>query len=705
MSMSIKRLSLTALSALLFISLCAALPAQAAVPKLDTIRVAMYLQLPEKKYTDTTAAVTFSAAGGLSIGTRTPSGIQNWFKAAAGSQTRFALDSFKVKVFESSNFASAQAAYKRIIAAKGAGYLTSLTKKGSIVYQVAEGTYAAIADAKAAVTRWAGDAELAKLTAGFKPMVQGPFRLETPALASKAAAVTAMNGYAAAGLDAYVAVRVAAAGAAAYSVMVGSAADAAELQIVKTAAADVAGAGSLKQADTAAPYLLLKNDHAVTGKADISLELYGFPAADMKVWVESLTADPIKLTERSSRTYRGQFEVSALNGAMAVVNELPFEHYLYSVVGGEMYSSWPAEALKSQAVTARTYGLYKGFGFQIAHVVDTVLSQAYNGVGSERPSTIDAVEATRGEVLLHNGKPIEALYSANAGGMTSDATEVWNNSIPYLQAVKSPDGSSETGLHSWYRVVLSSGAIGYIREDLLDDTGSKTAAGSMIMQVNTNGTKVRQHPIIQDAVALIATVDSGTKVTVLEKTIESNSMNWVRGPYKPAELLTVINARVKTKITGPIRTLEVSERGPSGRATQIMANGTKLEVANPDVLRATLGVQGSLPSTKFQIDETAKVAMMGAGSQQRTKPEDSNPVYIVGAGGKVTEAKEANLFILSGDGHLRAATKEPTFRFVGTGNGHGVGMSQYGALSLAQQGYDYQYILKYYYKDVTIAKE
>lgn len=704
MSMNMKRLALMALSALLLISLCAVIPAQAAVPKLDTIRVAMFLQLPGK-YTDTTAAATFSATGGLSIGTRTPSGVQKWFQTAAGTQTRLALDSFKVKVFESTNFASALAAYKRVVAAKGAGYLTSLSKKGAVVYQVTEGTYATLADAKASMTRWAADAELVKLTAGFKASVQGPLRLETPALANKAAAVTAMNGYAAAGLDAYVAVRLSSAGAAVYSVLVGSAADTAELQIVKTAATGVAGAASLKQADTAAPYLLLKNDHAVSGKADSSLELYSFPAADMKVWVESLTADPIKLTERNGRTYRGQFEVSALNGAMAVVNELPFEHYLYSVVGGEMYSSWPAEALKSQAVTARTYGLYKGFGFQIAHVVDTVLSQAYTGVGSERPSTIEAVEATRGEVLTYNGKLIEALYSANAGGMTSDAKEVWNNSIPYLQAVKSPDSSSEAGLHSWYRVVLPNGSIGYIREDLLDDTGSKTAAGSKIMQVNTDGTKVRQHPIIQDTVALIGTVDAGTKVTVLEKTIESNSMNWVRGPYKAEELLTVINARVKTKITGPLRTLEVGERGPSGRAIQMLANGTKLDVANPDVLRSTLGVQGSLPSTKFQIDETAKVAMLGANSQQRVKPNDSNPLYIIGAGGKLTEAKDANLFILDGKGNVRAATKEPSFRFVGTGNGHGVGMSQYGALSLAQQGYDYQYILKYYYKDVTIAKE
>lgn len=225
------------------------------------------------------------------------------------------------------------------------------------------------------------------------------------------------------------------------------------------------------------------------------------------------------------------------------------------------------------------------------------------------------------------------------------------------------------------------------------------------MQVNTNGTKVRKHPLIQDTVPLIAQADMGTQVVVLEKTIESNSMSWVRGPYSPQEMLTAMNARLKTKLSGPVNTIEVNQRGPSGRATEILVNGQKLLVNNPDALRGTLGVQGSLPSTLFKIDETAKVVILGAGSSTRTKPTDSGPVYTIGAGGKVEEATNANLFILDGDENVRAATKEPSFRFIGTGNGHGVGLSQYGALSLAQQGYDYQYILKYYYKDVTIAKE
>ncbi len=701
---SIKRYIILAVTILLLASAWTGSPSQAAVPKLDTIRVALFMQLPGK-YTDTTAAATFSSAGGMRIGARQPDGVNHWFSVEGAATVRFAVDSFKVKVFESSTFNSALAVYKRLQALKGSAFLTSLSKNGAIVYQVIEGTYNTAAEATSAQTKWNGDSELSKLAGGFKSVLQGPLHLESGPLTSKAAAIEAASGFGAAGLDAFVAVRRAQNGSASYSVMVGAAVTEAELQIVKAAAAKVSGGGALKEADSGDAYLLVRNDHSISAKAESSVELFMFAGSDTKIAVSPAGTDPIKLTERSNRSYRGLFELSVLNGRMAVINELPFEQYLYSVVGVEMYPSWPEAALKAQAVAARTFALNKGFGFQIAHVVDTTLSQAYYGIGSERPSTIAAVEETAGEVVLYNGKVIEALFSANGGGVTADAKEIWNNSIPYLQAVKSPDASSEAGLHSWYRVVLPSGSIGYIREDLLDETGQTTAAGSRIMQVNTNGTKVRKHPVIQDTIPVIAQADSGTQVVVLEKTVESNSMSWVRGPYTPQEMLTAINAKVKTPVSGPIRSLEVSQRGASGRATEILANEQKLVVTYPIDLRAALGVQGSLPSTLFQIEETAKVALLGAGSATRTKPSDTAPVFAISAGGGVAEAANANLFILDGSNHLRAATKEPAFRIIGSGNGHGVGLSQYGALSLAQQGYDYQYILKYYYKDVTIAKE
>lgn len=701
---SIRRLTLTAISAFMVLSVLTAVPAQAAVPSLDKIRVALFMQLPGK-YEATVPAATFSSEGGMNIGILQSDGVHHSMAVPANTQARFAIDDFKVMLFESANFTNAWAVYEHVKMARGQVSVTSVLKNGSIVYQVAEGAYKSATEATAAVGRWTADASLKGLMGSFKPVVQGPYRLESSAYPDQSAAAKATAAFGAAGLDSFAAATLQADGTVSYSVMVGAAASAQELEAVRIAAAKVAGGASLKEVDANSNYFILKDDYSISGQTSGSAVLHLFPGNDMKVWISPTAAEPIQLTERSGRIYRGDFELSTFNGKLAVINELPFEEYLYSVVAIEMYASWPLEALKAQAVAARSYALNKGLGFQIAHVVDTTLSQAYYGKGAEQQSATEAVEATRGEVALHNGKVIEALFSSNGGGMSADAAEVWNNAVPYLQSVASPDSSAEDNLLSWYRVELPSGLIGYIREDLVKDTGQKTAAGSPIMELTTDATNVRRHPIIQDSVPAVARLDSGTRVIALEKTMESNPMNWVRGPFTGQEMASAINARVSTKLTHAITSMEVSKRGPSGRALEVLVNGQKLEVSTPDSLRSALGVQGSLPSTLFEIEETGKVVIQGAGGHQRTKTSEAESIYVMGSSGQSIAAANEYMFIMDGDEHMRTATKEPGFRFVGKGNGHGAGLSQYGALSLAQQGYDYQYILKYYYKDVTIAKE
>lgn len=694
---SFKRLSLLTIAGLLFVSTWWAKPSQGAVPQLDSIRVAIFLQLPGK-YTVNTPAATFASAGGLTIAMSDPAGIVPWFSTGANEQSRIAKDDYKVRVIETASFDTALAVYKRLQAASGSGFITSLQKKGKTVYQVAEGTYGNAAEASAALTKWNADSTLNTLTGSAKGVIQGPFHLESAtSYATEAEAAQASDAFSAAGVDAFVAVRKADSSSnARYSVFVGAAASSAELSVVKTAAG-AAGSG-LRTADDAA-YLLERNDHTLTAKADSPVKLYAFPINNAKVRIMPAAESSIKLTERSNRTYRGQFEVSEFNGKLAVINELPFEQYLYSVVGGEMVASWPLEALKAQAVAARTYALYQGAGFQIANVVDSVYSQEYEGTVREKPSTIQAVDETAGEVVLYNGKLIEALFSSNAGGKSADAAEIWGNSVAYLKSVSSPDTSSEKGLYTWYRVVLPNNLTGYIREDLLTDSGETNAAGVKLMTVNTDGSKVRKNPIVQDTIPLIGQVNKGTVVAVLDKAIENNAMSWVKGPFTSSELLATMTKQAS--VTGPITSLQVGTTGPSGRVTQLLVNGQPYNVKYPDVLRSALG---GLPSTLFKVDETAKVTMLGAGSSTRTKTTSAQPVYMIQAGGKVLQA-DGNLIVMNGDSQIRATTKDPSFRFVGTGNGHGIGLSQYGALSLAQQGYDYSYILQYYYKDVTIAKE
>ncbi len=143
---------------------------------------------------------------------------------------------------------------------------------------------------------------------------------------------------------------------------------------------------------------------------------------------------------RADRIYRGTMELLPRKEGITVINRVNVEEYLYSVVASEMSPSWPAAALEVQAIAARTYtfanlGQYESRGFDLWA---TVVSQVYNGVSAETNSTRTAVDATRGKILTYNGKPIAAFFTANSGGYTKNSQDVWNFSLPYLQAVPDP---------------------------------------------------------------------------------------------------------------------------------------------------------------------------------------------------------------------------------------------------------------------------
>lgn len=129
----------------------------------------------------------------------------------------------------------------------------------------------------------------------------------------------------------------------------------------------------------------------------------------------------------SDRAYRGEMIFRTESKGLTVVNRLPLEEYLYAVLPSEMFSFWPAEALKAQAVAARSYtlasmGAYNSRGFDL---YGSVRSAAYQGVTNESPLTTNAVNATQGQVLEYEGKPLKAYYSANSGGYTEDSRVVW----------------------------------------------------------------------------------------------------------------------------------------------------------------------------------------------------------------------------------------------------------------------------------------
>ena len=144
---------------------------------------------------------------------------------------------------------------------------------------------------------------------------------------------------------------------------------------------------------------------------------------------------PVRFNERP---YRGRIEVfTNTHGSLTVVNVLGLEDYVRGVVANELSpGGYPAlEALKAQAIAARTYALRNRGQFmsQGFDVLPTTRSQVYRGLSSEHPLSTRAVDETRGLIATYNGEPINALYTSTCGGRTEDAVNIFNEAVPYLR--------------------------------------------------------------------------------------------------------------------------------------------------------------------------------------------------------------------------------------------------------------------------------
>jgi stage II sporulation protein D len=156
----------------------------------------------------------------------------------------------------------------------------------------------------------------------------------------------------------------------------------------------------------------------------------------------------------NGRGFRGTLETTEDDdGEAIIVNTVETGVYLASVVGTEEPATWEPEALAAQAIAARTYLATHLARHGTYDLEGDVRDQAYGGTGQEVRQTVRAVERTAGIVATYNGRPIEALFSANAGGVTEDSENIFANALPYLRSVASPGDElakdSSWGHTSW----------------------------------------------------------------------------------------------------------------------------------------------------------------------------------------------------------------------------------------------------------------
>ncbi|MFV0441615.1 MAG: SpoIID/LytB domain-containing protein [Lachnospirales bacterium] len=342
--------------------------------------------------------------------------------------------------------------------------------------------------------------------------------------------------------------------------------------------------------------------------------------------------------------YRGIVELARnANGSLMAINLVKFEEYLYGVVPAEMPSSWHEEALKAQAVAVRNYAYtsetHTGVGYDIC---DTTHCQVYGGHSSENSRVTSAINDTAGKMAYYNGNLIRTFFYSSSGGSTANSEDVWSEVLPYARAV---DDTYETEGKVWSRT--------YTRDNLTE-------------AANTYGQNI-----------------------------------------------------------GEVLTVEITKSDSFGRAIDLTFTGTKGSfVVSKDRIRSFFSnYDSSLDSTLFTItkplssDDTGSVSSSTSVVNVINKDNGTfeitfESVYVLSSSG-VTLFDDSVLFALGANGQyttidLQGATDtsgvngSETMVIDGSGWGHGVGMSQYGAKGMAEAGYNYEEILKHYYTGVDI---
>jgi stage II sporulation protein D len=199
--------------------------------------------------------------------------------------------------------------------------------------------------------------------------------------------------------------------------------------------------------------LLSRTDSEIHIKSpDSKFEVFDINDLLIKKTYDSISLDPKSLKapirieiengifEFKGKRYKGEVVLHPQGNDILVINIVPLETYLLSVVPSEMPPSWPEEALKAQAVCARTYVIREKINRKSKpfDVDSSTASQVYGGLDKEHARTTKAVRDTSGLILLYDEEPIYSFFHSNSGGMTESPDNVWGGKkLDYLPIVSS----------------------------------------------------------------------------------------------------------------------------------------------------------------------------------------------------------------------------------------------------------------------------
>lgn len=385
-------------------------------------------------------------------------------------------------------------------------------------------------------------------------------------------------------------------------------------------------------------------------KVTISRESELFTSNRISILPDALTSKTtVYSIERGQGTpaYRGTMEIEKTDQGLLLINELLLEEYLYSVVPSEMPSSYPKEALKAQAVSARSYAykhmLKSGLQSYGAHVDDSAAFQVYNNI-TESDAALSAVRETEGQVVLSKGQVADTYFYSTSCGYGTD-----------ILAWKSSQGEEEAHL-----TAKNIGA-GCIKS--AEDMKQEEEFQAFIQSVG-------EEDFEKEEGWYRWSYSSRLDPDILLKQLKA------RYAAKPEQVLTKCEdgsfASREIGKLGDVKSISVLERSSGGAIHELLIEGTKgtYKVISEHNVRYVLANEGTKVLRKTGDTSNISGMLPSAFAIVMTEGEEKVESYVV----------------------------------IGGGFGHGIGMSQNGARAMGNLGYTYEEILQFFYDGITLSK-
>ena len=425
----------------------------------------------------------------------------------------------------------------------------------------------------------------------------------------------------------------------------------------------------------------------------------------------------------------------ASNGSITVINYVGVEDYVKGVLPYEIDPDWPAEAQKAQAVCARSFALGTHKHGSDYDLCNTTNCQVYLGANRATEASDAAVDATKGETLSYNGSSVIGYFYSSDGGATEDAANVWGGDYAYLKGKTDP------------------------YEDPSKDKWSVTLTASEIQQkLNAAGDSIGTVANVQ-VTKRTATDTSGKSVTISRSSVRTvfglKSIRYTITPVGGSGNKTSLQVKASThnvKVNGKtvfpqgyyivngtqygnnyfkLRDIAYLLNGTKGQFNVrwdkeneriLLTSGTAYETVGGELADSSTAVEKIGKSTSTIVLDGEEIALDGyiINGNNYYKLRDigkaigfdvdfenaSSTVLVKTTSDYSGDDEDAN----SGNSGNTGSNTTPTvtnptsYTFNGSGWGHSVGMSQWGAYAMAQKGFTYDQILKFYFTGIEIAE-